>query len=423
MLNIKQIISIIVLAAVTVFFVTGSLYELKENADKNRRVTAGENKSEPELNYYAGSIASGRTIYQIFKDRSVAHSEIMNLIKSFGKVYDLRKVRENQKYSILLTKQNEIKEFSYNKDPLNKFVAERDGDRFRVYKKDVKYDKKVVAKKFIITDSLYNSIVSQDETTTLVNKIADIFSWDIDFYLDPKKGDEIKILFEKIYKGKTLVKYGNILSMQYITKRKTFQAFYFQEGKVRGYYDEKGRPLRKMFLKLPLKFGRITSKYSIRRFHPVDKRYKAHKGIDYGAPTGTPIFATADGRVSYSGWSRGYGKLVVVKNKNGYKTYYGHCSRLLVRKGKRVRQGQMIAKVGRTGKATGPHVHYEIRYKNRAINPSTIKTSKGKPIGKNLHAKFLKLKESRLGIVELLLKNKMKLYISGNKLSSNSSKG
>ncbi|MCP3925366.1 MAG: M23 family metallopeptidase [Desulfobacterales bacterium] len=378
-------------------------------------------KKKPELKCFKGVIGSGKTIYEIFAEKKVAHTEIMKLIGSFKNVCDLTKVRENQTYSFFLTPLKEIKKFSYKKDILSSYIAERDGNEFTVLKKDIEFTKKIVAKSFKIKNSLYNSIVSQKETGTLVNKIANIFSWDIDFYLDTKEGDKIKILFEKFYKGEKLVKYGNILSVQYIAKNKVFSAFYFKNGKSRGYYDEKGRPLKKLFLRLPLKFGRVTSKFSIRRFHPVDKRYKAHKGIDYGAPIGTPIFATADGVVSFSGRNSGYGKLIILRNTNGYKTYYAHCNRLLVRKGAKVKQGQMIAKVGKTGKVTGPHVHYEIRYKNKPVNPSTMITSKSKPIRKHLKKNFIEIKKSRLALVESLLLKKqfyltnMKKEIKGNK--------
>ena len=151
-----------------------------------------------------------------------------------------------------------------------------------------------------------------------------------------------------------------------------------------------------MFLRVPVKFGMRTSSYSIRRFHPISKKYKRHTGIDYSAAHGTPIFATAGGTVEFAGWRGGYGKIVVIRHPNGYKTYYGHCSRLLVKKGTYVKQGQTIARVGRTGQATGPHVHYEIRINGKPVNPNSIKSTKGEPLPSDQRARFDNLVQTRL---------------------------
>ena len=193
--------------------------------------------------------------------------------------------------------------------------------------------------------------------------------------------------------------------------QKTFSAFLFNDGQFDGYYDESGQPLKKMFLRIPVKFGKMTSRYSIRRFHPVSKRYKAHTGIDYGAPTGTPIFATANGRVTFAGWKGGYGKLIIVKHPNGYQTYYGHCSRLLKRRGQLVEQGEVVARVGQTGVATGPHVHYEVRVNGTPMNPNNVKKSRGKPLDPELMAAFRETVDERLLLVENLLQEKASLVM------------
>jgi len=151
-----------------------------------------------------------------------------------------------------------------------------------------------------------------------------------------------------------------------------------------------------MFLRVPVKFGMRTSSYSIRRFHPISKKYKRHTGIDYSATRGTPIFATAGGTVEFAGWRGGYGKLMIIRHPNGYKTYYGHCSRLLVKKGTYVNQGQTIASVGRTGRATGPHVHYEIRINGKPVDPNSIKSTKGNPLPSDQRDRFENLVQTRL---------------------------
>jgi murein DD-endopeptidase MepM/ murein hydrolase activator NlpD len=272
-------------------------------------------------------------------------------------------------------------------------------------------DRRQVATVFTIDTSLYEAVADAGETQQIAGMIADIFAWDIDFYLYPRKGDRIAVVYERCYKDGDFVKYGDILAARYVGKHKTFSAFLFNDGRFDGYYDETGQPLKKMFLRTPLKFGKMTSRYSIRRFHPVLKRYRAHTGIDYGARKGTPIFATANGRVTFAGWKGGYGKLIIVKHPNGYQTYYGHCSRLLKRKGQIVEQGQVIARVGSTGLSTGPHVHYEVRVNGKPINPIKVKKSRGKPLKPELLADFKRTLTERLVLVERLLEEQTSLVM------------
>ncbi len=210
----------------------------------------------------------------------------------------------------------------------------------------------------------------------------------------------ITVVFEKKYTADRFVGYGDILAAVYTGEKRSIKAFLFKNGTQKGYYDENGQPLEKMFLRTPVKFGKLTSSFSIRRFHPVSKKYKRHTGIDYGARPGTPIFATAGGRVVFAGWQTGYGKLVIIKHPNGYRTYYGHCSRLDVKKGTRVKQGQTIARVGKTGIATGPHVHYEVRIKGVPINPNKVKKTRGTPLDENLIAGFRETVASMIAIME-----------------------
>ena len=267
------------------------------------------------------------------------------------------------------------------------------------------------AKVFTIETSLYEAVTDSGEDRIIAGMIADIFAWDIDFYLYPRKGDRIAVVYERCYKDGVFVKYGKILAARYAGKQKTFSAFLFNDGRFDGYYDETGQPLKKMFLRTPLKFGKMTSGFSIRRFHPVSKRYKAHTGIDYGAPMGTPIMATGNGRVTFAGWKGGYGKLLIVKHANGYETYYGHCSRLLKKPGQLVEQSEVIARVGSTGISTGPHVHYEVRVAGKPINPNKVKKSRGKPLSPELLAQFRPILDERLAMVESLLEEKTSLVM------------
>jgi hypothetical protein len=336
-------------------------------------------------------------VYTELVSHGVAPSEVLSVARSFKGIFDFRNARPKDEYQVCLSPQKKLQKLVYKTGLTNQYIAVRtDNGAFRTYREAISLDKETVAKTFTIESSLYLAVIGQGETSHLVAAFTDIFSWDIDFYLYPRKGDMIRVLFEKYYHKGRFVKYGKILAAQYIGSSETFAAFYFENGRHSGYYDENGVPLRKMFMRIPVKFGMRTSSFSVRRFHPISKRYKRHTGIDYGAAHGTPIHATAGGTVEFAGRRGGYGKLVIIRHPNGYKTYYGHCSRLLVRKGTHVKQGQPIAKVGRTGQATGPHVHYETRINGKPVNPNSIKTARGKPLPVDQRERFEAMLETRM---------------------------
>ena len=344
--------------------------------------------SKTSLTVIDGKIGR-QPVYSELVARGVAPSEVLSMTRSFKGVFDFRNARPQDEYRVCLTPQKKLQKMIYKTGLTDQYVAVRtENGAFHTYRQEISLDKKIIAKAFTIETSLYDAVIGRGESSQLVAAFTDLFSWDIDFYLFPRKGDIIRVLFEKYFIEGHYVKYGKILAAQYISSSKTFSAFYFDDGHQAGYYDENGAPLRKMFMRVPVKFGVRTSSYSIRRFHPISKKYQRHTGIDYSAPHGTPIFATAGGTVEFIGWRGGYGKLVIIRHPNNYQTYYGHCSRWLVKKGTYVKQGQMIAKVGQTGRATGPHVHYETRINGKPVNPVTIKTDRGKPLPSDQRARF-----------------------------------
>jgi murein DD-endopeptidase MepM/ murein hydrolase activator NlpD len=321
------------------------------------------------------------TLYEKLRLIGVSSTEIMKLTSSFKDYFDFRYALPVHKFTAKTDNAGLIEEFVYKTDPENQFIAvKNENNTFDVSKKEIIPDISIETSEFEIDSSFYEAVIKSGESPALAAQFAEIFSWDIDFYLYPRKHDKIQILYEKKFVNQSFCGYGKILAARYIGSSDSFSAFYFDDGKTKGYYDESGRPLKKMFLRVPVKFGVLTSSFSIRRFHPVHGKYKAHTGIDYGAPKGTPIFATANGTVIFSGWQNGYGNLVILRHPNGYKTYYGHCNTLIARKGDYIEQGQVLARVGETGIATGPHVHYEVRINNQPVDPNTVKAKKGKPV-------------------------------------------
>ncbi|MCK5542136.1 MAG: M23 family metallopeptidase [Desulfobacterales bacterium] len=387
---------------------------IKEPAVK--QLMTQEQDSEPDYIIKHGSI-NKQPIYCELRGHEVTSAEILKLSKDFEKVFNFKRARKGDKYTLFFSKDNQLKKILYKRDLLTQYVAKKnDNDSFDVTKRNIVLTKKVVVKEFILKDSLFQAILDSQEKHSLAFEFAEIFSWDIDFFLFPRKGDKIQIKYEKLSKDGAFVKYGKILAARYIAKEKTFSAFLFNDGKYDNYYDENGKPLRKMFLRVPIKLGRITSSFSLRRFHPVLKKYRRHTGIDYGSSTGTPIFATANGKVKFAGWAGGYGKLVTIVHPNGYETYYGHCSKILVKPGKFVNQGDVIAKVGSTGHATGPHVHYEIRINRKPVNPNAIKFSPGKSLAKHFLPEYKALVSKRIDSFE----SAIKVASSSNEIESKS---
>lgn len=227
-----------------------------------------------------------------------------------------------------------------------------------------------------IESSLYETLLETGETAELVCLYADIFAWQIDFLTDVKKGDSYFCLVEKYYSGKDFAKYGNILYASYTNNGKEFlaAAFKLPREKYFSFFDLEGRSLQRSFLKSPLKFKRISSRFTYSRYHPVLKIYRPHLGVDYAAATGTPVWSTATGHVVFAGYRGQIGQAVIIRHVGGYETIYGHLSSIAngILPGASVSQGQFIGRVGSTGLASGPHLDYRVRRNNVFFNPLTI---------------------------------------------------
>jgi murein DD-endopeptidase MepM/ murein hydrolase activator NlpD len=220
--------------------------------------------------------------------------------------------------------------------------------------------------------SLFGATDSAGIPDAVATQLAEIFGSDIDFHRDLRKGDRFSIVYEMLYQRGQPVRSGRIVAAEFTNDRKSYQAYWFagEDGKG-GYYTAEGKSLRKAFLRSPLEFSRVTSGFSSSRFHPVLQTWRAHKGVDYGAPVGTRVRSVADGVVDFAGRQGGYGNLLIVRHQGTYSTAYGHLNGFApgVRKGTRVAQGDTIGFVGQTGLASGPHLHYEFRVRDQQVNP------------------------------------------------------
>jgi len=246
---------------------------------------------------------------------------------------------------------------------------------FKEDKSPLNIETHIKMKSGVIRSSLFAATDGANVPDSVATQIAEIFASDIDFNRDLRKKDHFKVAYELHYSNGEVIGVGRVLAAEFINKGKTYQAVYFEANdKEKGYYTPDGKNLRRAFLRSPLKFSRISSGFTRSRFHPVLKKWRSHKGVDYAARKGTPVRATANGTVAVSTRNRGYGKYIILKHRGRYSTVYAHLSRFAkgLRKGKRVNQGDIIGYVGSTGLATGPHLHYEFRVKGIQRNPLRV---------------------------------------------------
>ena len=241
-----------------------------------------------------------------------------------------------------------------------------------------------------IKSSLFAATDAAGLSDSVATQIADIFAGDVDFHRDLRRGDKFTVVYETFDHLGRPVKSGRVLAAEFINQKKSYRAVWFQDAAGHGgYYTPQGKNLRKAFLRSPLEFSRITSGFAM-RFHPILQQWRAHRGVDYGAPTGTRVKATGDGVVEFVGRQGGYGNVVVLRHAGGVMTAYGHLSRFAngIRKGARVGQGELVGLVGQTGWATGPHLHYEFRVNNQHRNPLTIAFPAAQPVTPERMAAF-----------------------------------
>lgn len=299
--------------------------------------------------------------------------QIQELIDDSRSVYNLNRVKAGNRLTLERYRDGRFKSLMYEIDDLKSLLVRPDeSNRYRAELKVRELETVVEEIYGEINDSTWNTLVSQGETPQLVMDLYNVLRWDVDFTA-VHPGDSFKMVFEKQYDGADFVKYGDILAVSFNSKGKTFYAIQFEDPKSarKRYFDLKGDSVRKALLKVPFHFNpRISSGFSHSRFHPVLKTRRPHLGIDYAAPTGTPVLASGSGRVIFAGRSGGNGKLVKIRHPSGFTTWYLHLSRIHVRGGQAVSQGEMIGRVGSTGLASGPHLDYRIQDKRgRFLNP------------------------------------------------------
>jgi murein DD-endopeptidase MepM/ murein hydrolase activator NlpD len=332
-------------------------------------------------------------------------ADAVRLVRQHGKSKPFRSLRpgmtvqaETTDYGALLTLR-----FISGRDTVLGF--EREGDGFRVIDEPARLARQVVLKSGEIRSSLFAAADDVEMPDGVTMQIADIFSGDVDFHRDLRRGDRFAVVYEAFHHNGRLLKSGRVLAAEFVNDKKTLRAVWFDDadqGRA-GYFAPDGKNLRKAFLRSPLEFSRVTSGFAM-RFHPILREWRAHNGVDYGAPTGTRVRATADGVVDFAGAQGGYGKVVILRHHGGITTVYAHLNGFGgdVRRGASVAQGDTIGFVGATGWATGPHLHYEFRVNNQHRNPLTIAMPAAEPVPAERMPAFISAARRLTGQLELL---------------------
>ncbi len=357
------------------------------------------------FDYIGGVLEYGETLNQALQAKGIGMTALNPVLNELTSIYNLRRSMPEDSFLVKIDSLDVIHELKYFpiRDKIRIFCIQRDTLGGYFPKIDTLQVEKVLRKtEGTISGSLYASLRDFGEGPYLIGKYTEIFQWDIDFLIDPRDGDRFSLVYEQYMLGDTFVKYGDILVAEYESRNYNKRAYRFEVSKegYAKYFDNQGGSFQKAFLRSPLNYTRITSYFSKGRYHPILKIVRPHNGVDYAAPTGTPVVAASDGIVSHVGWkgghptvngrSGGYGKTVMIRHPNNYQTLYGHLSRYAsgIKTGQRVSQNQVIGYVGQTGLATGPHLHYTVYYHGTAIDPLQMKNVAGPPVPASMMKHF-----------------------------------
>jgi murein DD-endopeptidase MepM/ murein hydrolase activator NlpD len=344
-----------------------------------------------ELTELTHVIKSGESLSTIFSQLDLSKVDLHDIINANTNGKEFATIRPGKSLIAKVNQDGQLEQLVYAKNAIDTLVANRTETSFDVKKISKQIDRRISSAEGTIHSSLFLDGKEAGLPDKIIMELANIFAWDIDFALSLREGDRFTVVYEKLFVDGKEVNSGNILSAEFVNQDHIFTALRFEDQKGNSsYYSPEGKSMRKAFLRTPVDFARISSRFNLKRKHPVLNRIRAHKGVDYAAKTGTPIKTTGDGKIVFRGRKGGYGRVVIVQHGQKYSTLYAHLSSFKKgqKTGSRVKQGQVIGYVGKSGLATGPHLHYEFRVNGAHRNPLTVKLPHANPIDPNLMAEF-----------------------------------
>lgn len=342
----------------------------------------------PEFYVREEKIRAGDSLATLLKRLGVDDAAAAEFIKNDRAAYQVLQLKPGKQVRVQTSPDGALQwlhtTIGNGRDEVTNLVVQRDGTHFKATQSPAALDKRIEMRSGEIRSSLFAATDSAQIPDNVAMQIVDMFSTDIDFASDLRRGDRFNVVYETFWQDGEYVRSGRVLAAEFINAGRPYQAVWFDEPGSRqggGYYGFDGKSLKKAFLKSPLEFSRISSGFAMRK-HPISGQWKAHKGVDFAAVTGTPIRAAGDGVIDFAGVQGGYGNVVVIKHWGNYSTAYAHMSRFAggIRKGMKVSQGDLIGYVGSTGWSTGPHLHYEFRVNNVARDPLSIEMPTTQPL-------------------------------------------
>jgi len=328
------------------------------------------------------TVSSGQTLGAIFTGMGVPQRTLHQILEHPGVRESLAKLHPGVKLGFQLTEDGRLNAFRFDRSDSEQVHLVLENDQISEHVTEHALETRTVLVSGSVGRSLFHSARKLGLAGHVINTLTDdIFQYDIDFSRDMTANDRFSVLVEQTWRDGELIRTGPVQAAVFTAKGRPFTAVRFEHEDKAEYFDAEGRPLKKSFIRNPIQFARLSSRFGMRR-HPVLGTMRAHKGVDYAAPTGTPIMAAGDARVVSAGWMRGYGNAVVLDHGRGYTTLYGHMSRTAkLRRGQQVKQGEVIGYVGATGLATGPHLHYEFRVNGVHRDPLKHMMPPPEPLG------------------------------------------
>ena len=330
-------------------------------------------------------LRSGETLGELAVRVGLPASEAADWLSEAQRVLDLHSLPVGLVAEAVTDVHGSVETLRLTPDWRTTVVVERRGRTIVARREARPVERDLVVVDGTVQSSLFDAMGATGEGETLALELADLFQWDIDFHREVRAGDTFALVVERVRSEGATVAYGPVVAATYTNRGKRYTAVRYAFGSTKdSYYDERGSPLRKQFLRAPLRFSRLTSRFSSSRMHPVLGRRLPHWGVDYAAPVGTPVMTTADGVVTFAGWKEGGGRTVEIRHAGAYLTAYLHLSRFAsgIRPGVRVSQGQVVGYVGTTGLSTGPHLDYRVTQNGRYLNPLGVGRDPAPPLPK-----------------------------------------
>src|SRR5580700_5780212 len=394
--KIGKILFWVVLVALSAGFIVTSYY-LRNSAEGEVSLQASSAREEARriqgqvVLYSERLVPAGLPFQMLLRAVGIDAETAGRLAASAQSVFDLRHLRAGNRLDVGRSVLGELRSVRYRIDTDRVLSIAPQGNEVHSEIQTIPSEMQTIGVMGEVHGSLFEAVINGGEKPELAMRLAQIFGWDLDFYTDPRPGDTFRVVVEKkVLSNGELLSYGRILAAEYKNAGHPYGAVLFHDASgAPAYFTPEGKSMKKAFLHSPLKFAAaITSHFSNARFHPILKEYRPHLGIDYGAPSGTPVQTIGDGKVIFAGPKGGAGNLIQIKHTNGYETYYMHLSRILVRTGQRVEQGERIGLVGMTGLATGPHLDFRIENHGQFLNFEHLPLPPSDPVTKSDWAAF-----------------------------------